>query len=292
MRSATASAMGAPDPSSVYTADSRTRQAWQRHLARKKRTHGASGALDNLVAKSLTVSIVGVASATAILTAAALLLVAEVATGSAWGWLLGWLAAGAGLSLALALAPLPIGAAQAALSLYSWVSLNAEVLRAVRQVRRAPTIPLRDVLWAIYSTNVPLLSQRGAPYDYLRMAGRTGRAIAARYGPHALPGGKLHDLALEPPGLRHPLLLAWSGSAEAFLQMSEPIDGRTWRTLLEIVQRTGGQAGRVPQQGWTENLLNELSCAEVDDDQLDVMLALATGWQSDLAALVRTARTL
>lgn len=283
------------DPHSPYTASSCIQDAWQRHNARDQRARDVANRLDGAIENAFSLTMWGLALAGALLTATVLLIVAEILTSSDWGALVPWVMLGLGAAMLVAAAPIPVALAYGATLAYSWASLTLETMRATRSARAAGTIPLRDAVWAVYCTSVPLLSRRGAPREYLRMSERAGRAIAGRYGSDAKPGGRLHELAMLPLGLRFPLVRTFNGSAEEFLQETRSLDQQAWETLLEVSRRAGAATyGAADNEcdRHTRELIGEMRRARLDESQRDAMLTLAPTWRGELSALVRSAAAL
>jgi hypothetical protein len=273
-------------------------EAWARYGAYKVRVRSILHRIDRMSGRAVDMATAAWGVTAVVCVVAIVVLAGEIATGTSWRAAYGPLlviAAAAVFATAVfaVLAPAVFGAIAAGLNIRSGVVLRRESRLAERQALRqwgaAEAPPLADALWAVRQAAVSSLPRRRLTEDRRMMEGRIARTIAARYGRHALPGGKLHDLSILTSAAFERFAAGWSGSTEKFLTEAETLDESAWCAALRL-----GEAARDAKYcpGWVNDLIGSLAAAKLSDVQYEAMCALAGGWEAEPSGLVRTAAQL
>lgn len=190
------------------------------------------------------------------------------------------------------LLPLPLAAA-AALTRASWhLKVASSGRQAVRDMRAEQHLPLKTALWSVKEASCRTAADLPEVSAYTRMNRRFARATAARYGKHALPAGRLHDVCRMSPRAVESITEGWEGSAETFLEAVGKLPESEWKMLLEITENLSKRNVSSQEGAWVNDLACRLGETVMSKDQEEILRRLMVEWRGSATDLIDSARAL
>lgn len=190
------------------------------------------------------------------------------------------------------LLPLPLAAAAALTRAFWRLKVASSGRRAVRDMHAEQHLPLGTALWSVKETSCKTAADLPEVSVYTMMSRRFARATAARYGKHALPAGRLHDVCRMSPRAIESITQGWEGSAEKFLETVGNLPESEWKMLLEIAENLSKSNVSSQKGAWVNDLACRLGETVMSKDQKEILRRLMLEWRGSATDLVDSARAL